>query len=85
MSNFLNCRECVDLLLDYAEGGLDSDDKRKLDEHLAACPPCLRFLNTYRSCTEMVRQLREQQVQVPIELQNRLKSFLKDRLGQADL
>ena len=85
MSYFLNCRESVDLLHDYVEGGLDVDDHKKLDEHLSACPPCLHFLKTYRSCSEIVQQLREQKVQIPMELQNRLKSFLKDRIGKANL
>ncbi len=85
MSNFFNCRECVDLLHEYVDGGLDADDHKKLDEHLSACPPCLHFLKTYRSCSELVEQLRDQQVQIPLELQSRLKSFLKNHLGKADL
>ena len=85
MSNFFNCRECVDLLHEYVDGGLDADDQKKLDEHLSACPPCLHFLKTYRSCSELVEQLRDQQVQIPLELQSRLKSFLKNHLGKADL
>ena len=82
MKGYLNCKECVDLLLEYLEDSLDPVSKKKLDEHLAACPPCLNFLKTYRSSSEMARRLRDQDVQIPKEMENRLKSFLKNQVGK---
>ena len=80
MKGYLNCKECVDLLLEYLENNLDPITKKKLDEHLAACPPCLNFLKTYQSSSEMARRLRDQEAQIPRELENRLKSFLREQL-----
>ncbi len=75
-----NCEHCVDLLFDYLESNLDPETLKQLSEHLAACPPCVNFLRTYQSCLAMERELREQEVQIPMEMENRLKSFLKQQL-----
>ncbi len=75
-----NCEDCVDLLFDYLESSLDPETLKQLSEHLAACPPCVHFLKTYQSCLTMEKKLREQEVQIPIEMENRLKSFLKQQL-----
>ena len=67
-TDLLTCEDCIHLLLDYADGSMDSEVRRKLDEHLSACPPCQHYLRSYSSCTEMVQQLRDQEAQVPGEL-----------------
>ncbi|MFQ5928315.1 MAG: anti-sigma factor family protein [Acidobacteriota bacterium] len=83
MRALFNCKECVDLLMDYLEGNLDPEIQKKLDRHFAACPPCVKFLDSYRACSEMAQQLKDQQVQIPLELENRLKAFLKEEIKKA--
>lgn len=80
MKDFFNCRECYDLLMDYLEENLDPEVKARLDEHLAACAPCVNFFRTYRISAELVHKLKEQEVQIPAEVHSRLKSFLKNEL-----
>lgn len=80
IKGYVNCKECVALLLEYLDDTLDPVTKKKLDEHMAACPPCLNFLKTYKSSSEMSRRLRDQAVQIPVEMENRLKSFLKEHV-----
>ncbi len=82
MKHFLNCKECVDLLLDYLEGNLESQTHDKLEKHFAGCSPCLNFLKSYQTCSQMAQQLRDQQVQIPSELEARLKSFLKEEVAK---
>lgn len=77
MRDFFNCQECVDLLTDYLEGSLDGDVQQRLDEHLAGCAPCINFVKTFERSADMTHLLREQRVEVPVEVQRRLKSFLK--------
>ncbi|MFQ5737792.1 MAG: anti-sigma factor family protein [Acidobacteriota bacterium] len=77
---YATCQECVELLFDYLEANLDPSTLKELDEHLSACPPCVNFLRTYQSCLAMGHQLREQRVQIPVEMIERLKSFLKEEL-----
>jgi predicted anti-sigma-YlaC factor YlaD len=80
MKEFYRCQECVDLLTDYLEGNLESDVHEKLDEHLAGCAPCINFVKTFRKSADMTQLLREQQVAVPVDVQQRLKSFLKQEV-----
>lgn len=80
MRNVLKCKDCFDLLMDYLEENLDSETHKKLDKHFAACPPCLNFLKSYQDCSKMAQQLRDQQVEIPAELENRLKTFLQEKM-----
>ena len=80
MRDFFNCQECVELLTDYLEGNLDSHTKGRLDEHLSACAPCINFVKTFEKSADITKLLREQRVDVPKEVQNRVKSFLKDEI-----
>jgi anti-sigma factor RsiW len=57
-------------LLDYVEGDLPVDTRRRFDEHMAACPDCVTYLRHY---TETVRAGRlavadEMPADVPDEL-----------------
>lgn len=79
--HFLSCQDCTDLLFDYLEGALDSGTSDRLEEHLSACPPCVNFLKTYRNCVDLGALMREQNVHIPMELEDRLKSFLKKELS----
>ncbi len=80
MKKYSTCQDCVDLLYDYLDSALDPETMKTLDEHFAACPPCVNFLKTYRSFQLMGKTMRDQPVQIPMELENRLKSFLRDQL-----
>ncbi len=44
----MTCRELVDFMLEYLEGGLPDDPRRIFEAHLGACPPCQAYLDTYR-------------------------------------
>jgi anti-sigma factor RsiW len=79
--NYVSCKDCVDLLHDFLDSSLDPDMLKKLDEHLSACPPCVNFLNTYRSCAEMGHLMRDQAVQIPATLEKKLKEFLRKELN----
>ena len=80
MKDFFNCKECVELLTDYLEGTLDSYTKSRLDEHLSACAPCINFVKTFEKTSEITKVLREQRVDVPSEVQDRVKTFLRDEI-----
>lgn len=71
----LRCRDLGNLLHDYLEGGLEPALRRQLDEHLADCPGCLGFLNTYRHTVSVAHDLRCEDI--PPELQRKLRSFIR--------
>ncbi len=80
MRDFFKCQECVDLLTDYLEGNLEADVKDRLDEHLSGCAPCINFVKTFEKSKDLTSRLREQQVNIPREVQERVKSFLKEEI-----
>ncbi len=69
-----NCKECVDLLVDYLEGALPDSREKALDEHFMACPPCLDFLDQYRASSELCRKAL--QTEMPDALATKLGEFL---------
>ncbi len=70
------CKECLDLLSDYLDGSLDDSTSASLEEHFQDCPPCIAFLNTYRSTTQLARDSLGQ-IEIPEIVQQKLKEFLK--------
>ena len=43
----MTCRDFADFLLDYVEGELPGDTRRRFDEHMAICPDCVQYLQHY--------------------------------------
>jgi len=72
-----NCRESIDLLLDYLEGRLAPPEKAALDDHFAACPPCLEFVRSYRETPRILRDVTREPL--PAEVRRRLEEFLRRR------
>lgn len=70
-----SCREIVDLLMDYLEATLPPEEARALERHLAGCPPCVAFVNTYQGTVQVARRLTPEEI--PPELTDRLLAFLK--------
>lgn len=65
----MTCRELVDFLSDYLDGQLPSDVAERFQKHLDCCPPCVCFLNTYKTGAELARAaLADEDCCVPEEL-----------------
>ena len=43
------CQELVELVTEYVEGALPPDEVAAVDQHLADCDPCLRYLHQMRA------------------------------------
>ena len=71
------CKECLDLLYDYLDGNLDTEAAKELNEHFDDCPPCISFLNTYKSTTELCREALGK-IEIPEAVQSRLLKYLKE-------
>jgi anti-sigma factor RsiW len=44
----MTCREFVEFLDDYLSGALHTARRSLFDRHLAACPDCRHYLDSYR-------------------------------------
>lgn len=77
-----SCQEVLQLLTEYLEGDLAPAERAEFEKHMQACGPCRAFLRTYKKADELSRAaLRE--ADIPEELQQRVRAFLRARLGLA--
>jgi anti-sigma factor RsiW len=49
------CRSGVDVLMDYLEGVLAAADRKTVEAHVAACPRCVAFVESYRETPRILR------------------------------
>lgn len=49
----LSCREFMDFILAYLDDEIDARGRRRFEEHIRACPPCLDYLDSYRQTVEL--------------------------------
>ncbi len=49
----MNCREMTDFLMEYLDGELPASQRTSFDEHLAACPPCVFYLDSYKESVQL--------------------------------
>lgn len=74
----LRCRDIGQLLYDYVENRLEPSVSQQLEQHLADCPGCPAFINTYKQTIHLSRELRCEEI--PQECQQKLRSFIKTKL-----
>ena len=70
----LGCQEFVELVTAYLEGALDLGDKRRFDEHLAACGNCAQYLEQIRQTIRVTGTLRPEDLSAEAE-EALLKAF----------
>ena len=52
----MNCRECKNLLIEYAEGLLDGHPKEGVEQHLEQCPQCRKEIENIRLLEDRILQ-----------------------------
>jgi anti-sigma factor (TIGR02949 family) len=76
----LTCKEVIlDYLADYLDKALSPEVLADFERHLADCPPCMAYLNTYRKTRDLTRQVIPQAM--PEELKAHLRQFLVKHLA----
>jgi anti-sigma factor RsiW len=45
----MTCQELIDFLRAYLDGELPAETRSNFEAHLALCPECRAYLNTYRA------------------------------------
>ena len=69
----MNCREFVDFLMDYLDQELPEAQRSTFEEHLAQCPPCVHYLESYAATVRLGQTLcRDPEGPIPEDAPERL-------------
>ena len=71
----INCHQLVDFCFDYIEGALPDDEQVGFRRHLAQCPDCVAFFETYRKTPELTREALA--TEIPTTVREAVRSFLR--------
>ncbi len=52
----MTCREFIEFLDDYHAGALSAERRVVFEHHLAECPPCVAYLETYRRTVDLCKE-----------------------------
>ena len=77
----LTCRQLIDFLDDYAEGKLPPMRAAEFEAHLAICPDCREYLDTYRRTIEISRQAMQSDAPVPAEVPPGLIKAIRENMS----
>jgi len=58
------CREVIEGLAEYLDGSLGKKQQTVLENHLAQCPQCRQYLESYQQCLELGKSCMECQESV---------------------
>ena len=61
----MNCREFVEFLMEYLDGGLNESERSVFEGHIDACPQCVHYLDTYRETVRLGQTVCEAEDQLP--------------------
>ena len=62
MSHELSCKELVELVTDYFEGELSSEDQERFVAHLGTCDGCEMYLEQMRQTINALGKLPEESI-----------------------
>ena len=80
----ISCQEAVELVTDYLEGALATDEGALFEQHLNFCDGCERYLDQMRSTVGAVGRIEE--TDVPPAMRERLFVAFRDRqMGEASV
>jgi anti-sigma factor RsiW len=76
LSEDLTCQELVELVTEYLEGLLSSEDRDRFEQHIVLCDGCAAYLEQMRTTIKLTGLLTEETI-AP-ETQDRLLALFRD-------
>lgn len=69
------CVSGVELLMEYLEGELPANMRAAIEHHVAGCPRCVAFVESYRATPRILREATASTL--PAELQSSLLAAVR--------
>jgi hypothetical protein len=81
----ITCREFIEFIGQYLSNDLTMEEREKFEFHLTHCPPCVRYLHSYRETIKIGRiALAPTEEPIPTEVPEELiQAILSSREKQA--
>ena len=76
------CLSGVELLMEYLEGTLEPDVREAIETHVAGCPRCVAFVESYQATPRIARDATA--VEMPQDLQDSLIAALRSQRPASD-
>ena len=76
----MNCEQLVELLVEYVDGDLDRASHAGVESHLAACPDCQHFVNTYAATIQLAE--RAFTAELPEDVKLAMERELRTKIGE---
>ena len=74
------CKQMTDLIFKYVNDNLGAALQKDFQRHLAICPDCVAFLNTYRKTIAVTGSVRAEDI--PAKVRDNLLKFLRQRADE---
>ena len=74
----LTCRELVDLVTDYLEGALPTEDRLDFEHHLVWCSWCRDYLDQVRTTIELTGATATEELEPDSPLREQLLDAFRD-------
>ena len=71
----ISCEQLIDFCFDYIEGALPDGQQADFARHLAQCPDCVCFFETYRRTPELSREALA--TEMPPGVRDSVRRFLR--------
>ncbi len=76
-----NCKDSINLLLEFLDGDMSAEEAQHLKEHLRGCSPCVDFLRTYRATPGLCKKAMA--AKMPKEVSEKLTEYLRSKIKSA--
>jgi anti-sigma factor RsiW len=77
MKSPVACADGVERLMEYLEGTVSPAEREALEAHVAGCPRCVAFIESYRSTPRILRAATA--AELPEDVAQSLRRFLASR------
>lgn len=78
----MKCEEILDKISEYIDQELDPSLCQEIEKHIEDCEPCVAFVNTLKKTVALFKSSAESQPDVPENVSENLKSFLKENIDK---
>ena len=75
----LTCKQFIAELSDFLDETLGADERKKLEEHINACPNCWVVADTTRRTIKVYKC--SQPVEIPTDVRSRLMKALEQKMA----